>query len=237
MAQVLVIHGETNSTIAIYSTDIKKEKNMNTGIKSLAILAVGAVLGSAATWYYLKDKYEKRANEEIESVKEMLLKKQNEERQNGIDQMEMASKMLKEANRINEAKENKKKADDIIATHYYSYSNTENDDDDEEVNPVKGRVKPYVISPDEFGELDEHETAELTYYADGYLLDEDDEIIEDVAGMVGEDFASHFGEYEDDSVHVRNEYLLMDYEILRDERTLHEMIAERRAAAAQEDDE
>ena len=35
--------------------------------------------------------------------------------------------------------------------------------------------------------------------------------------MVVEDFADHFGEYEDDSVFVRNNRLKCDYEILRDE--------------------
>ena len=38
----------------------------------------------------------------------------------------------------------------------------------------------------------------------------------DVIG--GEDTLTHFGEYEDDSIFVRNDELKIDFEILRDER-------------------
>ena len=35
--------------------------------------------------------------------------------------------------------------------------------------------KPYVISPEEFGEVEEYEKISLTYYADEVLADENDE--------------------------------------------------------------
>lgn len=78
------------------------------------------------------------------------------------------------------------------------------------------REKPYVIAPEEFGEMDDYETVSLTYYSDGVLTDDFDNEIEDVEGMVGEDSLDHFGEYEDDSVFVRNDRYKTDYEILLD---------------------
>ena len=75
---------------------------------------------------------------------------------------------------------------------------------------------PYVISPDEFGNEFDYEEVSLTYYADGVLTDDQDNIIEDVEGLVGLDSLNHFGEYEDDSVFVRNDALQTDYEILAD---------------------
>ena len=49
---------------------------MNNSILSKAfIFAVGAAIGSAVTWKLVKTKYEKIADEEIESVKEVYLKK------------------------------------------------------------------------------------------------------------------------------------------------------------------
>lgn len=86
---------------------------------------------------------------------------------------------------------------------------------DSEVNPVRG---PYVITPEELGEVDEYDTTTLYYYADGVLVTLQDEVVEDVLDTVGLDFHTHFGEYEDDSVCIRNEKHKCDYEILKDSR-------------------
>ena len=48
--------------------------------------------------------------------------------------------------------------------------------------------------------------------------DENDEEVDDVDEIVGEESLNHFGEYEDDSVFVRNDRLKCDYEILLDQR-------------------
>ena len=75
----------------------------------------------------------------------------------------------------------------------------------------------FVIAPEDFGENPEYKQVSLTYYAgDQVLADEDNTIIRDPEKIVGEDFESHFGEYEEDSVFVRNERLHCEYEILRD---------------------
>ena len=62
------------------------------------------------------------------------------------------------------------------------------------------------------------------------LLDkwrEDDEKVEDVDNVVGLESLAHFGEYEDDSVFVRNDRLKCDYEILLDQRTYSDVIKQR----------
>ena len=79
--------------------------------------------------------------------------------------------------------------------------------------------RPYVISPDEFDE-NGYQTVSLTYYADGVVEDDfydvwDDDEIEE---KIGRDSLNHFGEYEEDSVFVRNDDNETDYEILRDPR-------------------
>ena len=85
--------------------------------------------------------------------------------------------------------------------------------------------RPYVIKPDEFGELDGYETRTLTYYADGYLVDPiDDEIIEEIEELVSFDVFNHFGEYEEDAVYVRNDVGQCDYEILQDEGNFEDII-------------
>ena len=90
---------------------------------------------------------------------------------------------------------------------------------------VEDVEKPYVIRPEEFGEIEDYELISLTHYSDGVLADDDDEEIEDeeVDEVVGADYADHFGEYEDDRVLVRNDRLKCDYEICLDQRKYSEL--------------
>lgn len=82
--------------------------------------------------------------------------------------------------------------------------------------------KPYVIRPDEFDELDDYDVESLTYWSDGILTDDNDDVIENVDEVVGLESLTHFGEFEDDSVFVRNDRLKCDYEILIDYRSYSE---------------
>ena len=77
----------------------------------------------------------------------------------------------------------------------------------------------YVISPEEFGES-ELPSESLTYWADGIVTDEANCVMDedDIEETIGSDALNHFGEYEDDSVFVRNETLDKEYEILMDTR-------------------
>ena len=93
---------------------------------------------------------------------------------------------------------------------YKDYSRTI----DEKLSGTPGEVL-YVISPDEFGELEDYTKVSLTYFADGVLADECGEIVDDVEEIIG-DGLDHFGEYEDDSVFVRSDAKRCDYEILKD---------------------
>ena len=91
-----------------------------------------------------------------------------------------------------------------------------------EINEVT-RDQHYIIRPDEFGEYDDYAPISLTYYADHILTDEDDEIVEDIEDKIGFDALNHFGEYEEDSVFVRNDRIKCDYEILLDQRKYSEV--------------
>ena len=72
--------------------------------------------------------------------------------------------------------------------------------------------------------MDEYEQISLTYYSDGILTDDDDVPITDVDEVVGSESLETFGEYEDDSVFVRNDKLKCDYEILIDQRKYSDVV-------------
>lgn len=84
--------------------------------------------------------------------------------------------------------------------------------------------KPYVIPPEQFGDNEDYDQISLTYYADQVLADENDEMIEDVEETIGFESLTHFGEYEDDSVFVRNDDKKCDYEVLMDQRLYSNVI-------------
>ena len=57
------------------------------------------------------------------------------------------------------------------------------------------------------------------------MTDENYIPIDDIEGTVGIGFEDHFGEYEDDSVYVRNDVRRCEYEILADERNFSDVVA------------
>lgn len=78
---------------------------------------------------------------------------------------------------------------------------------------------PYIISQEEFLENDgDFEQSTLTWYSgDEQLTDERDLLLENYADVVGVDFKVSFGEGSSDEriVHIRNEKLHMDFEVVK----------------------
>ena len=178
-------------------------------------LAVGALIGSAATWIFAKKYYEKISKDEIDSVKKEFSKMRNtsgetsdhEEKNNDISSLRDTS-------------------DKIESYNYTDHSKKE--EQDISVKEVQDVNDPYVISPDEYGEYMDYEQISLTYFSDGVLADEDTlDVIDDIAGTVGDDFSDHFGEYEDDSVHIRNDVTRCEYEILAALRSYSDALSEK----------
>jgi hypothetical protein len=84
---------------------------------------------------------------------------------------------------------------------------------------------PYVISQDDFmGNATGFDQATLTYYSDGTLSDEKEDIIEDQRMTVGVSLDVRFGEESSDenTVHIRNESLRMEFEVVRSDRSYAE---------------
>lgn len=184
----------------------------NTALSKILIFSVGAAVGSAVTWKLLKTKYERIAQEEIESVKEVFSRRQPIEEPTDTEETEDTPEATVD---VQSMYPETKVYEDILQKNGYKNYSEISKTEKKEVDDVE---KPYVISPEEFDELDEYETSSLTYYEDGVLTDEEDNIIDDPDDIVGPDFENHFGEYEDDSVFIRNDRRRCDYEILRDYR-------------------
>lgn len=176
-------------------------------MKHILSFVAGAAIGSLVTFIFVKTKYERIAQEEIDSVKEVYSKTKERTQE------------LREELRDD-------KTDFVDKPEYI---------DEKEVGAYNGIIehsgyskysdRPYTLRPEEFGDLDEYELISLTHYSDGVLTDDNDDKMEDdeIDDTVGADYAEHFGEYEDDSVFVRNDRLKCDFEILYDKRKYSEL--------------
>lgn len=186
--------------------------SMNNKIAGFLMFAAGAVVGSIVTWKIVQTKYERIANEEIESIREVYSKKETARKENQAVQ--------KEATDVEQSIYEMKDYLECIKKNGYHKEEIK-EEGDPDMND-----SPYVISPDEFGNRDDHTCVSLSYYADGVLADDWDTEIIDPDEEVGPNIASHFGEYEEDTVFVRNEKSKVDYEICRDLRTFAEVIGD-----------
>lgn len=188
---------------------------MNNTLKNLFIFAVGAAAGAVATWKLLNDKYEKLYHEEVEAYKEH----HKEKSEKAEPESKSEPEQKKEAPKTDTSDPLMDKLRDTVErAGYTDYSTTK-----EKQEPEEKDIRPYVIRPDELGDQIGYDVIELTYYADGVVAEED-EVMDDVDEVIGIDSLGHFGEFEEDSVCVRNDRLKCDYQIILDERTYSDVI-------------
>ena len=192
---------------------------MNCKLYSTLAFVAGALIGSVVTWKYAKEKYERITQEEVETFKEEYSKRKLEQR----------GKEVSEEIKENSAEYVTKPKPDLMeyASKIKDLGYSEDDDEPVQNEDVEEEGEamfdgPYVISPDDYDE-NGYETESLTYYADGVLTDSYDVVIDDVDDLVGLESLEHFGEYEDDSVFVRNDDRQIDYEILKDYRNYYDV--------------
>ena len=201
---------------------------MMSTLNKVIIFAAGAVIGSLVAWKLTKTKYEKIMIEEEQSLREYYNKKVKIIEDTATDlhdsyqhREDELRKNLEEKNyKEQETAQDTNEVDNKVFFDRYTeilkgYTPSQeeqclNDNANENTND-----KPYVVSPDEFGDADDYDIITLNYYADGVVADDWNDPIEDIGATIGEDFASHYGEYEEDVVYVRNDRLKVEYEILR----------------------
>ena len=178
---------------------------MNKTVTAVLAFVAGAAIGVVASGSFFKTKYERIANEEIASVKEVYSKRNKKD----------IPETMEESEEPDEPADPQEMEEYVEMASKYMKKG----------EPVP-KDRPYVISPDDFGERDDFDTVSLTYYADGVLAHDDDTVIEkeDIDEMVGVDSLTHFGEFEDDSVFVRNNEMGIDFEILLDNRNFSDVV-------------
>lgn len=181
-------------------------------IKGLLIFAAGAVAGTVAGIGISKRHFEAIAAQEINEVRDYYRKANKELEEQKEDQKEEQKEEQENTKKEEVVEETIEEYNNIIK--YGNYVPTEEiDDEDDDYSDDE----PYIIDPSEFGNNGNYATQTCTYFADGVLVDDVDEVIEDPEKLVGNLHVDIFRDFDATSVYVRNDWMKMDFEILKDD--------------------
>lgn len=177
---------------------------MNNNVIAGLSFVAGLVVGGFATWRVLKTKYEQIIKEEIDSVKEVFGRRKAEE---------------SETEEKEEKSEVNLRCEDNHEREYLNILNKQNYAELEEakrkLQEAREEMRPFTIGYDEFGDNEDYEITTLYKYSDGVIADELGNIIEDVDEVLGEENVDTFGEYEEDTIYIQNDYQEVYFEILK----------------------
>lgn len=188
---------------------------MNNLLKGSLFFISGAAIASFVTYKVVEKKYKDIADEEIASVKAMYERKLQKVELERSDALIQVFEKDEEVEVEVENQWPKTNPYDTLVTDL-GYSNKKEEDEMED-NTIE------VIPPEDFGEYG-YECESLTYYTDDVLTYDDDTKITDVEKLVGPIALKSFGEYEDDSVFVRNHGMKTDFEILKEYRRYSDVV-------------
>lgn len=171
-------------------------------LKVLLVFGLGGVVGALGANIVLKKKYEQIVEEEITSIREVAATRQS------------SRPAWQTRNTSSDCDVNSAYSDDVApdtdeAAEMYEYENISRE------NNYSGYASiPYLISIEEFSEEMPHfDKLTIHYYAyDNTLVDENEEIIPDIAVIVGDCIPVAFGDQ--GVVYVRNECISVDYEVI-----------------------
>lgn len=186
----------------------------NTMIKQVLIFAAGAVAGSLATYVAMKNKCEKRIQDEVDSVKKALY---GDEEDTEPIPAEQDGKIY--SGLITPVREEKEEQDIFKSmVRGYGYSSELEQTANYTKVSVKKDYAPEVIPPEEYGEIEEYDQLEYTYFADCVVVDSDGDIVDgdEVEDTISFESLNHFGDYEADSVFIKNDVRHAYYAVYKD---------------------
>lgn len=178
-------------------------------MKGLLIFAAGLAVGAVAGAVLVKNKVLADAKAEIEEVREYYRESR------GVKEVEEKEEVKEVEKKEYELKDIQVKDEPKTGLTNYSQITKMYMSKDEFQTPMYD--DPFVIDPSEFGENPEYDTETLTYFADGVLVDDVDDVIEEPDIVVGLENLKIFEEFGATTVYVRNDIYKTDYEIIRDD--------------------
>lgn len=185
---------------------------MNDGIKYFLTFVVGAGIGAVATNMIVRDKYAKEAEEDIRALRDFYERKFGEqpaeknERDFGEEDREEYVKIASQYDR--------KDDQEIVGpVDYANWRRKKESEEKEMVKDIQSAANVRVCDPEEFGEREDYVTVNMTYYEDGYLIDDMSNEVVDVEDVIGEDNMDQMGKYEEGILQLVNDAEGVYYDI------------------------
>ena len=178
-------------------------------MKGLLIFAAGLAVGAVAGAVLVKNKVLADAKAEIDEVREYYRESR------GVKEVEEVKEKVEETiDHIQDLIEEHETKPKTGNTNYSQITKMYMSKDEFQTPMYDD---PFVIDPSEFGENPEYDTETLTYFADGVLVDDVDDVIDEPDIVVGLENLKVFEEFGATTVYVRNDIYKTDYEIIRDD--------------------
>lgn len=193
--------------------------DIHMSIKQVVIFCSGVIIGGFSTYFITKNKIKKKyadlADEEINSVKDFYNTKIAEFNGNASDVKNSETPVEDETPKIN----------DIIQKERYIPETGElrlnlgTDTAIKYPNYPTTIEYPYLIEPDDFGDMDGYSVVSMSYYNNGILVEDMTQVPADIEETIGAESLKHFGDpsygYEEGIMYVRNEHFRTDFEITK----------------------
>lgn len=185
---------------------------MNDKLSSVIIFCGGVFIGGFLTWDFFKTKYKKIADEEIASVKETFEHREPRPDKNyNVEEVPKGNDTY-----INVSPGVAERIIQIIDSNgYRNYSNAKIEIEKKGGTADMELKQPYVITPEQYEDNVDYTKVSLTWYNDEVLEDDWGNVL-DPDDVIGSEALKTFGQYEKDSVFVRDDDEQIDYEILLD---------------------
>lgn len=183
-------------------------------MKNALIFLSGVLVGSGVTFVITKKRLDDLANKEIDEILQAY----------GPMDVKSTEKMLVEDEKSVEKEENQAKMDKN-SLDYGSFSSNlvknyaSNEPKIVDIKPSRDQLGPYIISVEEFEEMNGNEKISLTYFMeDDVLMSCDDSVLDNGMMLVGgAENLEELENSEDGIIYIRNDKAGCDYEITRED--------------------
>ena len=190
----------------------RKENTMT--YRGVTAFLSGTIFGSIITYVALKSKFEKKADEEIDSIRQYYISRDTKAKDAEKVEEKHESIVSKVANDISDKSPKEEEYKDYSKIAKKDYA---------DIAPVENLDRPYVISEGDYLETNLHYSKEpMSYYPmDDVLVDIDDEPVMNVESLVGYGLKERFippdGEDYIDEIYIRNDNISRDFQITQRE--------------------
>lgn len=175
---------------------------------------IGSVVGFIAGSKLMERRFQQHAEEEIESVKRAFRNRTKNVEHDSVKPNTTTLKQQPQDNKNAKTEKEAPKERRLDYAHYYSKNANVSEKEDEKKDGAEDEI--YVIPPDEFDTEEGYEAISLRVFEDGIVTDDglNPMTEEEIENSVTRKNLERIGEYEPDSVFVRNEKRKVDYEVI-----------------------